>query len=303
MLTKIIDGLSNKLADQWMATLLTPAFVFWGGGLLAWAWRFGWAPLEKWFVALSLIVQVIVLISALLLVIVSAVVVQRFDLLVLRMLEGYWPRWLQRPRTCRINQIKAKYNQKFLRLQDLAGKGLEKLSPDELLEYAELDEYITRRMPANPVSFMPTRIGNILRAAELHSKDKYGLEAIVCWPLLWLLLPDSARKELTDARAILNTTVRLFSWSILFLIWLIWGAWWILPISILIALYAYRWVINAAETYGDLLEASFDLYRSLLYQSLRWPMPRNPMEERQTGKQVTDYLLRGSESPTPTFNI
>jgi len=299
MLTKIIEGLSSKLADQWIAALLTPAFVFWGGGLLTWAWRFGWAPLEKWFVALSPVVQVVVLIGALLLVIVSAIVVQRFDLLVLRLLEGYWPRWLQQPRTWLIGRVTVKFNQKLKLLQDLARRGLKNLSPDELAKYAELDQYMMH-MPASPALFMPTRMGNILRAAELRSKDKYGLEAIVCWSRLWLLLPDSAKKELTDARAILNTAARLFTWSILFLIWLIY-AWWVLPISILVILYAYRWVLSAAETYGDLLEACFDLYRSSLYQSLRWPMPKNPVEERQTGMQVTDYLWRGSDSPTPTF--
>ena len=92
MLTNIIDGLSSKLADQWMATLLTPAFVFWAGGLLAWAFHFGWSEPVKSFNALSPAGQIVVLIAAVLVVAASAVVVQRFDLLVIRILEGYWPR-------------------------------------------------------------------------------------------------------------------------------------------------------------------------------------------------------------------
>jgi len=44
--------------------------------------------------------------------------------------------------------------------------------------------------PAESDRHMPTKLGNILRAAELRSKDKYGLDAVICWPRLWLLLPD-----------------------------------------------------------------------------------------------------------------
>ena len=60
------------------------------------------------------------------------------------------------------------------------------------------------------------------------------------------------------------------------------------------ALFAYyTWAIPAATTYGDLIEASFDLYRQLLYKSLDWQKPDDPNEERRVGQQLTDYLWRG----------
>jgi hypothetical protein len=37
-----------------------------------------------------------------------------------------------------------------------------------------------------------------------------------------------------------------------------------------------------------------DLYRPLLCQALRWPLPTNPQEERELGKALTEYLWRGS---------
>jgi hypothetical protein len=116
-----------------------------------------------------------------------------------------------------------------------------------------------------------------LRAAERRPRDHYGLDAIICWPRLWLLLPDSTKKELQAARDELNNSARLVLWSLLFLIWSIW-AWWATPLGIFSALLAYRWSLEAAEVYASLIEATFDLYRALLYQALCWQMPDNPDE-------------------------
>ena len=48
MPTKFLESLGGKLAENWAANILTPAFVFWIGGLLAWVLRFGQKPLEDW---------------------------------------------------------------------------------------------------------------------------------------------------------------------------------------------------------------------------------------------------------------
>jgi hypothetical protein len=78
------------------------------------------------------------------------------------------------------------------------------------------------------------------------------------------------------------------------LVWGSLGAWWAVPLGILSALFAYyNWALAAAITYGDLIEASFDLYRHLLYESLRWKLPADPQEERRVGQQLTEYLWRG----------
>ncbi len=78
-------------------------------------------------------------------------------------------------------------------------------------------------------------------------------------------------------------------------------AFWAVPVGLLLTLLAYRWMLMAAETYGQLVESAFDVYRPLLYQSLRWPLPLNPSEEHEQGKKVTAYLWRGSDQPSPEF--
>jgi hypothetical protein len=292
MPTKFLENLGGKLAESWVANLLTPAFVFWIGGLLAWIGSFGWKSSEQWLKQQSEPIQTALLVGGLLIVTASAFVIQRFDLLVLRFLEGYWPRWMRPLKHWLIQRQTPQMNRAKNRLQDLAGKqNQQDLTAEELDEYISLDSQLMQ-FPAQTEKLMPTRLGNLLRAAEMRPLNKYELDAVICWPRLWLVLPDSVKKELQEARAELNTAARVWLWSLLFLIWTVW-AWWAAPVGLLSALFAYRWALDAAATYCDLLESAFDLHRTDLYKALRWPIPANPVEERELGRQLTVYLRRG----------
>jgi len=176
--------------------------------------------------------------------------------------------------------------------QTLAQINPAQLGPEQRDELIQLD-WQQLHLPL-PNQLMPTRLGNILRAAEQRPLEKYGLDAIVCWSRLWLLLPEAVKKDLQEARADLNTAAHIWLWSLLFILWTFLGAWWAAPLGILSALFAYyNWALDAARTYGELIEATFDLYRHLLYQSLRWNLPAEPEVERRVGQDLTRYLWRG----------
>lgn len=151
------------------------------------------------------------------------------------------------------------------------------------------------QLPEQEQDLLPTRLGNILRAAERRPYHRYGLDAIICWPRLWLLLPEAVKKDLQAAQTELNNAVRLIFWSLLFLVWSIW-AWWAIPLALMAAAFAYGWALDAAAVYATLIEATFDLHRPLLYNALGWTLPPDPAEERRVGRQLTDYLWRGSVS-------
>lgn len=326
MTAKVMESFGGKLAEQWVATLLTPAFIFWLGGFLTAIQRWGWNTLVTRYTAYPEPLQIGILVGALCIVAASAFAVQRFDTPIIRLLEGYWFPWLRPVRQVCISYhyqrkqaliqqsqtLRTQEAQQNARLQTLRTsietQGATSLTQAEQDEYCQLNERLltatqqetlTRirlalhNLPTN-MDLMPTRLGNILRAAERRPLEKYGLDAIICWPRLWLLLPEPAKKDLQDARADLSNAARLWLWSILFLIWAAFGALWAIPLGILSALFAYYiWAIAAATTYGDLIEASFDLYRHSLYQSLRWNLPADPNEERRVGRQLTEYLWRG----------
>lgn len=91
MSEKFLESFGGKLAEQWVAALLTPAFAFWAGGAVAWLQRFGWNTASTWFQQQPEPLQIALLIAGFCLIAASAFVVQRFDLPVLRFLESVLP--------------------------------------------------------------------------------------------------------------------------------------------------------------------------------------------------------------------
>jgi hypothetical protein len=241
---------------------------------------------------------VLLAVGLLLVVMASDAMVQRLRLPVLRVLEGYWPAWLDGPRGWLVRRSSNRHERLRERLQQLHGQGVDRLSSQELAEFLRLDGQRHRR-PSRPNQAMPTRLGNILRAAESRPGARYGLDAIVCWPRLWLVLPEVAKQEVTQARAVLDMAAQLWIWAALFLVWGIW-AWWAILVGLLGMTVAYRQMRSAASIYGDLVESCFDLYRRQLYETLGRSIPADPAEERRSGRNLTKQLWRGpSLQPSP----
>lgn len=297
------QGLGGKLTDQWVTALLTPAFAFWLGGFIAWLTHSGGISLktvEAQVNQLTLVELIILLVVGFLIIAVSSSLVQRFDLTMLRWLEGYWPSWLNWLKDWCVglqNKSLEKVRKRYEELEDKERQN--SISPKEQEERVELALKL-RLVPKNADDSMPTKLGNMLRAAENRPWERYGLDAIICWPRLWLLLPDGAKKEITESRATLDTAARLFLWSLLFMVWTV-LAWWAPFVTLIVAYWAYRWALSAAEVYGDLLEAAFDMHRFALYETLRFPVPKDTLEEEAKGKQLTTYLFFGEVEDPVTF--
>jgi hypothetical protein len=186
VVTKFWDKLAEGLAGQWTAQKLGLALAFWGGGLLAWAWRYGWQPLVDWLVALdSLAAYVALAVGGLLLLTASSAGATWLQLTILRLVEGYWPWPFRGLRFALARRVEERLQPKENRWQELADKAQEQRSAEEQDEYARLDAELSS-MPVDPRHLMPTRLGNLLRAAEEYPRVRYGLATSVCWPRLWL---------------------------------------------------------------------------------------------------------------------
>jgi hypothetical protein len=141
---------------------------------------------------------------------------------------------------------------------------------------------------------MPTRLGDILRAAELRPQTKYGLDAVACWYALWLALPADTKAELVRARTALDSAARGWLWGALFAVWTPW-TWWAAPIAlVVITVMYYGGILPAATIFGELMVSAFDVHRFRLYDSLYLPRPTSPAAERGTdGPRVTRQLRGG----------
>jgi hypothetical protein len=287
------QSFGGKLLDQLAPRVLTPAFAFWAGAVVAvWAAGYGRSWIEG-LGTLTTMEQLALLVAALSLIAASAVVAEHLTQPVLRFLEGYWV--ISRPlRSLQLRRLARAEN----RLQVLSGKAFR----GERLDRGQLAA-VEQRLHDLPgaASVMPTRLGNILRAAENRVRDRYGLDPVVCWPHLWLCLDKGAQEELVGARKDLDDGARLWLWSLLFAVWT-WATWWALLVSVVGCIASYYGVIlNAARGYGQLMQAAFDLYRRRIYQGINWPHPVDPEEERGAGEAVTTYLWRGFAPPGIRF--
>ena len=305
MLTEFWKAVGGKLADRF-AAVAVPALVFWLGGLAAWTVHRGSLAAVThqlgWLDRQGAGVQVAVLVTVLLAVAGSGVVVGGLATPVLRLLEGYWPRWAD-PLRLRLAR----------RLADRAAaeapawqKAYERVQPpadptaEDLAVYARLERR-RRRRPSSPGYFLPTPIGNILRAAERRPFDKYGLDAVVVWPRLWPALPETLRSDLLAARTSLDRAAVTGVWGVLFCAFAPFTLW-AIPVGLGVAAAAVAVVVpGRAQAFGELMEAAYDQYRTALYTQLRWPLPANPHQERAEGHRLTAYLWRGSDDMNPAF--
>jgi len=297
----LVEKAAEKLSPAWIADVLAPALIFWLGGAGLILWQRGFSGPEKWLSHLSPAQHVFLAGLAIIALLLSAKIAENLDQATIRLLAGEWGTWPGALRRFLTERQANKWNKLRTRLQELAAR------PEKNLDEAEQRELavVTLKMhayPASRKSLAPTALGNILRAAELRPYDKYGLDAAVCWPRLWLLLPDAARTDVGAARTEIDSAARAFLWSVLFCGWTF-----VHPVALLIgiiaALLMHQHLKDTAETYGTLLESAFDVYRVRLYRSVGWASPENAAREPARGAELTDYFWRGSHERTVTFQF
>jgi hypothetical protein len=135
----------------------------------------------------------------------------------------------------------------------------------------------------------PSWIGDRLRAVDVRVHAMFQVDLSAAWPRLWLVLPDSARTELTTAYNSYTAAARLFGWATLYLAIAPW--WWpALAISIATGTTAWTQARSAATVLADLTEAAVDLYGPDLARQLgidcTGPLTPN------VGHQVTSALRK-----------
>ncbi|MGB9940487.1 hypothetical protein [Methanosarcina sp.] len=231
MFQNYLGIVSENLSEEWRKLILSPpSFLFWGVTALlvfvnkGWDWEY----LDRFFSEISFGQGVLLVVGGSLLIVVSSTIVEWFQIFFFRLLEGYY--WdetiISLKLTSRIKkelEIKEKeFYKNYNELQENqknngSFKGNEIKNCKMLIE---LDNYLDN-YPIDRNNLLPTRLGNLLRAAEEYPTIRYGLETFTVWPRLWMVLPDSARNLHNSVLEEVYKNTRIIIWSIVATV--IWG--------------------------------------------------------------------------------
>jgi hypothetical protein len=154
--------------------------------------------------------------------------------------------------------------------------------------------------PNSEEAFLPTRLGNVVSAAESYPFDRYGVNTIILWPRLYHLLPREFVDDVEDARATLEFLLVISLWfavagsgSLILLATSHAG----FPLMLLILSIAasgcygfYVSAIQAAMEYGEQMRSGIELYRHKLFESLKMPIPKNLAQERKSWERLLDLI-------------
>ncbi|MGW3291089.1 hypothetical protein ACWDR3_41295 [Streptomyces sp. NPDC001002] len=310
MITSFWAGLTSRVSEHAIGLLLSPACGFWIIGACAWLFSDHTTATAWWDRAAQLtpVGQLAVLIVGLLLIATSGVLAEQLARGALLMLQGYWPRSLSPLRkrlVARQWKRKNMWDQQWTALYTQIAEGTqEEEDGTALADPALLDQLLSyeqrlAQIPGHRGQVMPTRFGNVLRAGATRVHDKYGLDAVRCWPPLWLLLPEETRTEVAGAKTELDSVALWWTWTTLLTVWTALTPWALLLAGIG-SLLAHASLIASAVRYANLVEAVFDVHRGLLYEALGRPRPAASEDEATAGRELTATLLRGPALTQPS---
>jgi len=135
-------------------------------------------------------------------------------------------------------------------------------------------------------SIRGTRLGNVVEAYYAYPFLRYGIEGTVMWPHLQYVIPETFAKRLSETKIILDFCLVMATLGVLYAVvaitvgpwlWFNLQFWTTIAAIALIISYAvyYRLGVLVTIQYGDLIRASFDLFRGKLSEQL---IARQPNE-------------------------
>jgi hypothetical protein len=217
-----------------------------------------------------------------------ALVIHPFQLLVVRILEGYWE------------------DIPVLRSLRYIGIEINRRRSWEINVLRKDTDLGLRLYPPETEDLLPTRLGNVLRSAERQAGENHGFsEPIEMFPRIYPYISSSLAESVSDARVELDTACRMcvVLWLIAVLVGCTMvadgavaasaGAWLVAPVAAaVLGIFSYRAAVRSAEEYGQILYYVFDLHRRDLIRALGYVPPEDPQEEKQLIEDITRWLVR-----------
>lgn len=318
MFTTFLKELGGYFDRRWLLSVFFPSLAFWSTCLLVYGLAKGLGPaLELWGRQSSQI-QLILIVAFLSWVTFFAALLGNFQTGIIRFFEGYWQTfpftYLGNSRSAYYNRLltylgtRTKNHEKeeaALQKRMSAGTNDErKHAIQELRELRGADREKLFLFPVEPDRVMPTRLGNIIRAAELYPWARYGIDSVALWPRLHASLPAEFIETLLGAKTsmVFMLVMALLSFVFSLIVCLLLAIFttnWLLLICCAIgwplAWLCYKNSLGSALLYAELIKTAFDLHRWKLLEGLHLKRPTTSEEEAKTWEEVTYFILRGYE--------
>ena len=269
MFTTYLDKLSSLFDTRFIVAYWGPLSV---GVMLAvglWSTQAGPTAAGAWWDSQGATQRLVIGLGGLFAITVLAVLLQALTVPLVRLYEGYWP--------ARLNWLE----KWCIAAEDAQRRRL--LRSDE--PHAAAYSY-----PFNARFVRATRLGNTMTAAEEYAYHVYRSDAIIWWPRLTAILPETLRGQLdgafTPVVALLNLCSIFWLGAAVGGGWLLWQAAnpWLFALvfagGLLLAWGCWRAAIMQAQEYGDLVRAAYDLYRRDLLKQMGLPQPDNLYDEQ-----------------------
>lgn len=165
-----------------------------------------------------------------------------------------------------------------------------------------------RDYPRNRELIRPTRLGNLLTAAEEHSYLRYRIDAVVWWPRFVPVFAQVFRDQLDEALlpliALTTFSLALSAGGTAGAILLVFsghcaGGLLYAGASLAVATLAYRAALAQAGWYASCIRAGFDLYRHEMLVAMKLTPPTDLIAERRQGEELTQWIYRGEPPADP----
>lgn len=308
------DSVATLFDRRFFLAYWCPTILSFLVGLLIYSWPKDWKPLDLYLSVSqngssgsqpSFHFEVIL--ATLLLTLIIAHLLQAFSHPLVQFWEGYWPKLLW-------NRYKSArgVNDEWVKLKK------ERTSArNNPTSYALVHEQLFYGYPSQKDKLLPTKLGNILRAAEDYAKSNYGMDVVFWWPRLWLILPETVQQEIEDSQtpmiSLINLATQLVvisSAGFFYLCWQYKGSWGLfaflaafitLIVGITLTVFVYRGAISHAKVYGTLIRSVVDTYRFDLLRALHQPMPSNLSEEKKLWNNLIRWVYLNEQDNAPQY--
>lgn len=287
MFANVLNEITSRLDARFILTLFLSSLVFWGGLAAVYATDSGLeTSLTRWR-AQDTDVQLLQVVLALAWVTFFAYLLNNQLVWLTKQFEGCW-QWIPLIGQ-RLMRARQRHYQRVL--ADI----------DTTVDYERI--YYAFPFPNEPEEVMPTRLGNILKNSERYAYQRYDMDAVLLWPRLYAVLPESFVKTLAGAKASLDFMLVVSSLSVLFALVaglyliVVQSAWWVFLVCFLgglvVAWLAYKSSLEAAITYGQLIKSAFDLYKGELCKQLGYKQPNSLEGERALWASIYQLIYKG----------